>query len=450
MSQLTQQARRQFLSAGTTLLASALLPATQARASAAPMFQGFPQGFLWGAATAGHQVEGNNVSSDSWLLENMQPTLFEEPSGDACDHYRLFSQDIGLLADLGLNTFRFSLEWARIEPEYGLFSNAQLDHYRQVLDACRARGIIPMVTFSHFTVPRWFAGRGGWEHADGPQLFARFCTTAARALGAGMGYATTLNEPNLTRLLFGIPGLESSRLGTATDLKILRLAGERCGTGRFSSWIFGSLEQIHQGLLNAHRLGYQAIKAERPGLPVGVSLAMTDDQAVTPEAIPMRERKRALAYQPWFESINAGHADFIGVQSYSRSRIGPEGMLPPEPGMPLTDMGYEFYPEALEAVIRYTRSQVPVPIYVTENGVATTDDTRRVEYIRRAVQGVARCLQDTLDVRGYIHWSLLDNFEWLEGYKPRFGLVAVDRTTFARTIKPSAHYLGQIARTGQV
>lgn len=442
--------RRNFLSTSATLLAAALLPASELKASAAPAPVGFPQGFLWGAATAGHQVEGNNINSDSWLLENMKPTLFEEPSGDACDHYRLFPQDISLLADLGLNTFRFSLEWARIEPEYGLFSNALLAHYRQVLDACRERGVTPMVTFNHFTVPRWFAGRGGWEHADAPHLFARFCSTAARVLGDGMGYATTLNEPNLTKLLFGIPGLESSRLGTATDLEILREAGHRCGTGRFSSWIFGALEQVHQGLLEAHRLGYQAIKAQCPRLPVGVSLAMTDDQAVTPEAVPMRDRKRALAYQPWFEVIGAGYADFIGVQSYSRSRIGPSGMLPPEPGMPLTDMGYEFYPEALEAVIRYTHEHVKVPILVTENGVATTDDTRRVQYIQRAVQGVARCLQDGVDVRGYIHWSLLDNFEWLEGYRPRFGLVAVDRTTFARHIKPSARYLGQIARTGQV
>ncbi len=445
-----EHTRREFLARGSGLLAASVVPVTGSRASPLPVTEVFPSDFLWGAATAGHQVEGNNINSDSWLLENIKPTLFEEPSGDACDHYRLFAQDIAMLADMGLNTFRFSLEWSRIEPEYGLFSNAMLDHYRQVLEACRNKGVTPMVTFSHFTVPRWFAARGGWEHAAAPELFARYCVTATRALGDGMAYATTLNEPNLTKLLFGIPGLQPSRVGKATDLDILRIAGQRSGTGRFSSWIFGDLEQIHHGLLDAHKQGYEAIKSIRSNLPVGVSIAMTDDQAVTPEAIPMRDRKRALAYQPWFALAGSGYADFIGVQAYSRTRIGPEGMLPPEPGFPLTDMGYEFYPEALEAVIRYTHEHLRIPVYVTENGVATTDDARRVQYIQRAVQGVARCLKDGVDVRGYIHWSLLDNFEWLEGYKPRFGLVAVDRTTFQRQIKPSALYLGQIARSGKV
>ncbi len=438
--------RRQFLALGGSLVAASWLPAY---AQAASQTRRFPQNFLWGAATAGHQVEGNNVSSDSWLLENIKPTLFDEPSGDACNHYHLFSQDIAMLADLGLNTFRFSVEWARVEPEDGLFSNAELDHYRAVLDICRQHGVHSMVTFNHFTVPRWFAGRGGWEHPDAPLVFGRYCEKVARALGDRMTMATTLNEPNLTKLLFGIPGLHGSRLGTPLDYEIIRKAGQMTGTGQFSSWIFGDFEHIHNGLMEAHKKGYEAIKSVLPGLPTGVSIAMTDDQAVSPAAIPMRDRKRKLAYEPWFTLANS-HADFLGVQAYSRSRIGPDGMLPPEPGMPLTDMGYEFYPEALEAVIRYAHDHLKRPIYVTENGVATTDDTRRVEYIRRAVGGVARCLQDGIDVRGYIHWSLLDNFEWLEGYRPRFGLVSVNHTTFERHIKPSATYLGTLAKANAI
>ncbi len=441
--------RRRFLATGSTLLASSLLARTAQAQEEPPATHPFPNGFLWGSATAGHQVEGNNVNSDSWLLENIHPTLFAEPSGDACNHYHLFPQDIALLADLGLNTFRLSVEWSRVEPEDGMISHAELDHYRAVLDTCHQHGIRPMVTFNHFTVPRWFSGRGGWEHPDAALVFGRYCDTVARALGDRMAFATTLNEPNLTKLLFGIPGLRQSKLGTHLDHEIIRKAGQMMGTGRFSSWIFGDLEHIHDGLLKAHKAGYQAIKSVWPNLPVGVSIAMEDDQAIDDDAIPMRDKKRRLAYEPWFEAVSS-HGDFLGVQAYSRCRIGPDGMLPPQKGAPLTDMGYEFYPEVLEGVLHYTHEHVKVPLYVTENGVATTDDKRRVEYIRRAVTGVARCLQQGIDVRGYVHWSLLDNFEWLEGYRPRFGLVAVNRTTFERHLKPSATYLGQIARSNSV
>ncbi len=438
--------RRHLMRAG-----GALVLAQAARANAAAQGGGllepgeFPRGFLWGAATAGHQVEGGNINSDSWLLENLHPTLFDEPSGDACDHYHRFDQDITMLADLGLGTFRFSLEWSRIEPEPGQFSLAAIDHYRRVLASCRRAGVQAMVTYNHFTVPRWFAGQGGWEASDASQFFARYCAMVTSYLGADMTMATTLNEPNLTQLLFGIPGLQQNKLGTIEDHDIIRKAGERMGTGRFSSWIFGDYEHIHHGLLLAHRKAYEAIKTERPELPVGVSIAMEDDQVAEAGGEAMLDKKRSLAYQPWFE-LARRHADFFGVQCYSRCRIGPSGRLPPEPGVPLTDMGYEFYPEALEGALRYAHQHLRVPLYVTENGIATTDDTRRVEYIRRALAGVRRCLDSGLDVRGYIHWSLLDNFEWLEGYRPRFGLVAVDHTTFRRSIKPSAVYLGNIAR----
>lgn len=443
MNQQQRQRRHWLQGSGALVLAG--MGATPALGSHSLAPGEFPRGFLWGAATAGHQVEGGNVNSDSWLLENMHPTLFDEPSGDACDHYHRFDQDIAMLADLGFNTFRFSLEWSRIEPEPGQFSLAEIDHYRRVMESCHRAGVQTMVTYNHFTVPRWFAALGGWESPNAGQIFARYCAMVASYLGDGMTMATTLNEPNLTQLLFGIPGLQQNKLGTIEDQDIIRKAGERMGTGRFSSWIFGDYEHIHHGLLLAHRQAYQAIKTERPNLPVGVSIAMEDDQVAEPGGEDMLARKRRLAYEPWFE-VTRHHGDFFGVQCYSRCRIGPAGRLPPEPKMPLTDMGYEFYPEALAGALRYTHEQVKLPLYVTENGLASTDDTRRVEYIRRALTGVTQCLADGIDIRGYIHWSLLDNFEWLEGYRPRFGLVLVDHQTFRRSIKPSATYLGQIAR----
>jgi beta-glucosidase len=142
----------------------------------------------------------------------------------------------------------------------------------------------------------------------------------------------------------------------------------------------------------------------------------------------------------------AAESDFVGVQTYTRTRVGKDGDLPPEPGVELTQMRYEYWPDALEQTIRYAAAQANAPVYVTESGIATDDDDRRIEYIRRSLDGIKNCLRDKIDVRGYIHWSLLDNFEWLEGYRPKFGLVAVDRDTQKRTIKPSAQYLGEIAR----
>jgi beta-glucosidase len=176
--------------------------------------------------------------------------------------------------------------------------------------------------------------------------------------------------------------------------------------------------------------------------PVGVNLAMSDDQAVGPGS--RRDEKRRMVYGPWLAA--AAKSDYIGVQTYTRARVGNELDLPPEPGIELTDMGYEFWPEALEQTIRYAHEQARVPVYVTENGVATENDSRRIEYLRRALVGVQNCLRDGIDVRGYVHWSMLDNFEWIFGYRPKFGLIAVNRETQERTVKPSARYLGEIAR----
>ena len=161
----------------------------------------FPKGFLWGAATAAHQVEGNNINSDVWVLEHVPKSPYAEPSGDACDHYHRYRADIALLAELGFNAYRFSIEWARIEPEEGAFSAAVLEHYRDMLRACHEHGITPIVTFHHFTSPRWLMARGGWMNAKTPDRFARYCERAAQYLGDLMGAACTINEANIASLL---------------------------------------------------------------------------------------------------------------------------------------------------------------------------------------------------------------------------------------------------------
>ncbi len=168
----------------------------------------FPDKFLWGCATAAHQVEGNNVNSDLWAMEHLPKGMFKEPSGDACDHYHLYPQDISMLADLGFNTYRFSLEWARIEPEEGFFSNAELDHYRRMLEVCREHHLNTMLTYYHFSLPRWFAMKGGWENEKAADQYARFCERATKHLGDLVGYASTMNEPDIPQLLswFNLPG----------------------------------------------------------------------------------------------------------------------------------------------------------------------------------------------------------------------------------------------------
>jgi len=385
----------------------------------------FPPGFVWGTATAAHQVEGGNWNNDWWAWEHDPSAPCLEPSGDACDHFHRYPEDIRLLAELGFNAYRFSLEWSRIEPEDGEFSRAALEHYRRMCGTCRDHGIAPIVTFHHFTTPRWVAARGGWTDPATADLFARFCERAANHLGDVMARACTLNEPNIVATMGHLVGIFPP--------------GERDPARR---------RRANEVLIAAHRRAVAAIRSA-PGQPaVGLTLAMSDNQA-TADGEAERDAYRHEMEDVFLEAARGD--DFVGVQCYTRFRFGPTGMLGPADGGRLTQMGYEFWPEALEATIRRAATMAPgVPILVTENGIGTREDAERIEYVGRALRGVLACLADGLDVRGYIHWSLLDNFEWALGYRPRFGLVAVDRATQQRTPKPSARWLGEVARAGRL
>ncbi len=401
----------------------------------------FPDGFLWGAATAAHQVEGANVNSDNWVLEHAPGTTYVEPSGDACDHFHRYPDDIALLAGLGLGAYRFSLEWARIEPEEGEFSRAALDHYRRVLTTCHEHGITPMVTFHHFTSPRWVAADGGWEGERTPERFARFCERAMTHLGDLVGLAVTLNEPNIGSLLQHVIGITDQR-----GKDWWRAAAQTVGATpeRFLPMAHASTERSCEISRTAHRLAIEAIKGVRGDCQLGVSIAMHQWEASEGGAAEL-QRIRHLAEDRFLEGIEG---DFVGVQCYSGVRIGADGPLEVEGER--TMMGYAYQPQALEHAVRRAIELTGLPAYVTENGIATADDVRRIDYTERALQGVAACLDDGLDVRGYFHWSLLDNFEWVMGYRPTFGLVAVDHETFARTPRPSAARLGEIAATNAI
>ena len=404
-----------------------------------------PKGFLWGTAISAHQSEGNNVNSDSWVNEHVKPTLFHEPSGDACDSYERYGEDIAIAAGIGLNCHRFGIEWARIEPVEGEFSIAVLDHYARVLETCRARGLAPMVTFNHFTVPRWFAERGGFEVADGADLFARFASRATARLGPLMAAATTFNEANVARM---IPVLLPAAAKVRPYIeKMLEASAKASGSDRFSSIPFAQPDVIEPVMLDAHAKAYAAIKAGPGRFPVGLTLSMHDIQAI-PGGEAMAEQVRRSLYAKWLAPGTP--SDFIGVQTYTRILVGSNGPVPAPPGAELTGVGYENYPQALGAMIRYAAKQSGKPVYVTESGIATDDDAKRIAFIDASLDQVRACLDEGVDVRSYIHWSLLDNYEWTAGFKPHFGLVAVDRTTFKRTPKASAYHLGQIARYNRI
>ena len=409
----------------------------------------FPKGFVWGAATAGHQIEGNNINSDYWFLENIEPTTFAERSGDACNSYHRFGEDIALLAQLGFNSYRFSIEWARIEPSPGHFSVAELDYYKGVIECCHEHGVAAIVTFNHGTCPLWFAMAGGWINPDAPSLFARFCSTAAKALADGIAFALTLNEPQLSKVFRSIPGAEAY-FGRQDPLarEMHDVASLKTNVERFVTTEYPDSEGMTPQLIAAHEQGFAAIKAERGELPIGVTLSMTDFQPGG-EGSPFEE-VRAHAYGEWLDVIKRA-GDFTGVQTYRSIRIpgtGPD--FAPLPPLPFTDPGDRLAaiqrPEALRNTVEYTFGQTNKPVLVTENGLETHDDTRRVWYIGEVLSGLHKAIEGGVPVLGYLHWSLLDNFEWTRGYAPKFGLFAVDRADFARTPKASAEHLGAIAR----
>ena len=405
----------------------------------------FPQGFRWGVATSGHQTEGGNTGSDTWFLEHVRPTVFREPSGPACNSYQLWREDVDLVAGLGLDAYRFSVEWARVEPAEGEFSAEALAHYRAIADRCVAAGIAPVVTYNHFTAPHWFAQtRRVARPGRLRRLFARYCGLVTEHLGEGVAWAVTLNEPNLPRLLswFDIPAAVRE-LERAT----LAAASEAAGVPRYrvgNVVLPEEMDAIAGGMAAGHRAARDAIKARRPGLPVGLSLAIVDDQVVGDDP-SVRDRKRAEVYGMWLDL--ARDDDFVGVQNYERARYDGRGPVPPPAGAALNQLGSsDIYPLSLAGAVRYAHQATGVPVFVTEHGLghATTACGRRSSV--RPWPGCSTSVEDGVPVLGYLHWSLLDNFEWVFGFDVRFGLHEVDRATFARTPKPSAAVYAAIAR----
>jgi beta-glucosidase len=380
----------------------------------------FPEGFLWGAATASYQVEGG-IENNDWAKAAREGKVPE--AGRACDHYHRYEQDFDIAKSLGHTVHRFAIEWARIEPEEGVFDEKEIEHYRAVIQALRARGIEPMINIWHFTLPRWFAESGGFFRKDAPDVFARYCSRMATEYGSEVKLWTTINEPlvysgkGFTEGAW--PPFEKSRVRT---LRVIRR------------------------LITAHKKAYRGMKEIRPDIQIGITkhnIHFNDGGNIFARPVALVSR--------WFWNrrfLNAiqKHQDFIGLNFYFRASPLHDTR---NDGAPRSDIDWHLHPESIYyPLIELARYRVP--LYVTENGLADEYDVHRAWFIQKTLEATHAAIKDGVDIRGYMHWSLLDNFEWALGYSPRFGLVHVNYETLERTPRPSAKVYEKICRTNSL
>ncbi len=425
-----------------------------------------PPGFLWGAATAAHQVEGGNTRSDWWEWEQLPGKIKHgDRSGAACEHYQRYESDLDRLKAVGANSYRFSLEWARIEPEEGRFDPVEIAHYRAVLQACRDRGLVPMVTLFHFTLPKWFADKGGFGTHRSVKRFERYARRMGSELGDLVDLWCTVNEPAVY--------LAAAYLGAVFP--------PQKQSFRAFGWAFVNL-------LRAHRRGYRALhetdRTDADGDGTDASVGIAKHMRIFDPWDPGSIKDRAIARTldtvfnqaflvgsllgrvrfslPDEDEVRfvdddraAGTLDYFGLNYYSRDMVrfdpshpgGFERKIPE--GAPVNDMGWEIYPEGFYRLLRRA-GKFGLPVYVTENGIADAADSRRADFLRTHLSAMGRALREGVDVRGYFHWSLMDNFEWAEGYEPRFGLYAMDYATQTRTLRAGAQVFTEAATSGRI
>ena len=377
----------------------------------------FPAGFLFGSSTAAHQVEGGNTNNDWWAWEQTEGSTAGEPSGAAIDQWNRYPEDFALLAGLGQNAHRLSLEWSRIEPAPGEFSDAAIAHYRNVLESLAENGLTAFVTLHHFTNPLWFAERGGWLADDAVECFTRYCERVSRELAELMPWTCTINEPQIVALFGYLTGYHPPGLQDA------------------EAW-----RRVTRTLIEAHRAVVDLFP--RAGLCLQMPDLQGDDELRT-----LAQREMIDVY------LDDLPGAFAGVQYYTRMVLDPAApglVADPPAGARTTQMGWEIHPKGLLKALR-SAARAGLPLVVTENGIATSDDPERIDYLESHLTAVLDALAEGIDVRGYMYWSSFDNFEWAEGYRPRFGLVGIDRENdLRREVRPSAHAFGRVARTGDL
>jgi len=396
-------------------------------------------------------VEGGNVLCDWWDWEQKPGAIRGGARpGAACLHWERYEEDLDLLRAIGLNAYRFSIEWSRIEPSPGRYDDAALEHYRRVLEACRVRAITPLVTLHHFTNPRWFAAIGGWEERKNLPHFARFARLAGERYGDLVDWWVTVNEPEVLGFQAYSaarwpPGVSdrSRALGVIANLieahglasRALREAdcvdadgdGRAAMIGVAKHWVlleprtrWSPLDRL--GAVAQHAVFNVAVARALAGGPIDFNIP--GSRRIRREVAELR-----------------GSSDFLGVNYYTRWMVTLFGSDPrsARQGALLNDMGWEIYPEGLETALRDCAA-FGLPLVVTENGIADADDRWRGGFIRVSLEALDRARAAGADVRGYFHWSLMDNFEWNDGFEGRFGLYAVDfdRPDRSRTRRTSA------------
>jgi len=419
----------------------------------------FPKDFMWGTSSSAHQVEGKNIYNDWYTWEREGKILNQQVSGDACNHYNLYRQDFDLMKSMNHNTHRLSIEWSRIEQTEGHFNNYEIEHYRRVLEDLKKKGIRPMVTLFHFTLPQWFTKKGGFLHKDARKIFNRYVEKITEELGDLVEYWVTINEPYVYAS-FGY-WERSWPPGEHSILKSLK---------------------VLKKLLYVHIDSYRTIKMvyEREGFgkaQVGFAKSFVWYDPYTKHSLASKLVAWFYRYfynKVYFKPFCTGrmpfifglksipeakkNIDFIGMNYYfkctcrfSLFRLSQGQMQKQtEPTEERTLFNWEVYPKGLYNLLKLIHRKLKKPIIITENGISTLDDGQRISYILRHLRVIHQAIDEGVDVRGYLYWSLIDNFEWAEGYTQPFGLMAMKHKTFERIPKASASFYADICGYGGV
>lgn len=422
----------------------------------------FPDNFIWGTSSSGHQIEGLNEFSDWWAWE--QEGLIEDGtvSGRAMDYWNRHEEDHALMAKLAYKGFRLGIEWARVEPQKGRFDVVAIEHYRHILQSLRTHGFKICLTLHHWVLPLWVAEQGGWENPDTVHQFLRYAKFVIGELGAFPDYWVTLNEPM-------VPALLGSLLGYFPPHRRS----------------LGAYRAVSRAYLSAHAETYHLIHKMRPLAPDGTR-TMVGVAMAYPWIEPWNSRgpagwyerlaaflARRAAYGAWDHTICSGEPhwihggqaiagiqnsyDYCGINYYTRMTLKCDPSKRDQlwldetqtlPGVDVTQMGWQIYPEGLYRTIRQVWDRFKKPIIITENGIADDTDLQRPHYLVEHIAQVHRAIQEGIPVLGYFHWSFIDNFEWREGFAKRFGLVAVrhDDPDLVRAPRPSAYLYSEIAQ----
>ncbi|OGE35492.1 hypothetical protein A3C32_03515 [Candidatus Daviesbacteria bacterium RIFCSPHIGHO2_02_FULL_41_14] len=393
----------------------------------------FPEKFLWGAATSAFQVEGNIANSDWWAWE--QSHLLEiNRSGQAADQYNRFEEDFKLAKDLGHNSHRLSLEWSRIEPKEGEFNQVEIEHYKNVLKSLKDKGFTVMLTLHHFSNPAWFAKKGGWRSFWAPYRFNKFVKRVVPELKELVDLWVTINEPAVYASL----GYVSAEFPP-----------------QHKNDYFGAFKSMWN-MARAHKKAYKTIHQIIPNAQVGVANPVQSYDTIHQHSLRENLGKILADYltNHFFYFLSGlKYQDFIGLNYYANWYIGKnkKGFLPisidvarikPEE---VSDLGWEIHSEGIFNIIM-DFSDSGKPIYITENGIASTNDDRRVRFLLSYLKEVYHTIQLGAPVKGYFYWSLIDNMELHRGFGPQFGLIEIDFKTQARKVRPSAHVYEEIIK----